>query len=280
MFEKIIISSEPSSDKQDITEFIKGLRRLGGKECLLLYCLDPYEGGAKVSSFYQKTLEKYTEKQKNILEGQGFQVETRVHIGEPDDEVNRLAKDKGYSLAAVGGTTQSLLWEKFLGGMEYKIIHHSKIPTLVVRIRDFQDDDQLVQKVDITDHILFPTDFSENSMKAFDLILEMVGSGVENVSVLHVAEKETEEESIRDIMKRLQELEVDLVKAGAKKVDVKILFGEPSDEIISYAEESDPTLVVMGTQGRGFLQEIFIGSVSHDMVRKSPVSVMLVPADR
>jgi len=280
MFEKIIISSEPSSEKNDLTECMKGFRRLGAKECLLLYCLDPYEGGAKVSSFYQKTLEKYSEKQTVILEGLGYKVETKVEIGEPDDEVNRLARDKGYSLAAVGGTTHSILWEKFLSGMEYKIIRHSKIPTLVVRITELHDDEHLVEKCDITDRILFPTDFSKNSMRAFDLILEMVKAGVKNVSILHVAEKNTGDEVTGDIMDRLQELEAELVKAGVEKVQVEILFGEPSDEIISYAKESDTTLVVMGTQGRGFLQEIFIGSVSHDMVRKSPVSVLLVPAER
>ena len=280
MFEKIIISSEPSSETHDISECMKGLRRLGARECLLLYCLDPYEGGAKVSSFYQKTLENYARKQQAILEDQGYTVETRVHIGEPDDEVNRLARDRDYSLVAVGGTVQSLLREKFLGGMEYKIIHHSTIPTLVVRISEFYEAEHLAEKCGITDHILFPTDFSDNSMKAFDLILEMVKAGVKKVTVLHVADTDTRDDSKSEIMEKLQEREVDLIKAGAENVQVKILFGEPSDEIISYTEESKTTLVVMGTQGRGFLQELFIGSVSHDMVRKSPVSVMLVPAER
>ena len=281
MFEKIIISTEPSSEKHDITECLRGLRKLGGEECMLLYCLDPYEGGAKVSSFYQKTLEKYAEKQKNILESQGYEVVTKVEIGEPDDEVNRLARDKDYSLVVIGGTVQSLIREKFLGGTEYKIIRHATIPTLVVRISEFyHEEERLTEKCDITDHIIFPTDFSENSMRAFHVILDMVRSGVENVTVLHVADPDSADDSKEDIMKRLQELEVDLVKAGAKKVDVKILFGDPSEKIIGYTEESEATLVVMGSQGRGFLEEIFIGSVSHDMVRKSPVSVMLVPAER
>lgn len=280
MFEKIIISSEPSSEEHDITECLQGLRKLGTEKCLLLYCLDPGEGGARISSFYQKTLENYAEKQKVILESQGYEVEKSVDFGEVDDEVNMLANKYDYSLVVVGGTIQSLIREKFLGGMEYKIVHHSKIPILVVRISKSYDEDLLIEKCQITDHVLFPTDFSKNSRIAFSLILEMVKSGVKNVSVVHVAERDTAEQSRREIMEKLQEYEIELAKAGAKNVDVRILYGEPSDEIIGYTEESGATLVVMGSQGRGFLQEIFIGSVSHDLVRKSPVSVLLVPAKR
>jgi nucleotide-binding universal stress UspA family protein len=45
---------------------------------------------------------------------------------------------------------------------------------------------------------------------------------------------------------------------------------------LSAASES----VVMGSQGRGFLAEVFLGSVSHQVVRRSPVPVLLVPAGR
>lgn len=280
MFEKIIISSEPSSEKKDITECMRGLKKIGAKEFLLLYTLDPYEGGAKISSFYQKTLKKYAEKQKSILESQGYTVDINVDIGDPDDIVNGLAKGENYSLVVIGGTIQSRIREKFLGGMEYKIIHHSKIPILVVRISESYEEQQVVEKCEIADHILFPTDFSKNSIKAFNLILEMVSSGVKKVTVLHVAELNTEDDSKSEILEKLKEYEVELVKSGADSVEFKILYGEPSDEIISYIEGTDTTLVVMGSQGRGFLQEIFIGSVSHDLVRKSPISVLLVPADR
>jgi nucleotide-binding universal stress UspA family protein len=36
-------------------------------------------------------------------------------------------------------------------------------------------------------------------------------------------------------------------------------------------------MVVMGTQGRGHIGEMFLGSVSNKVVRYSPVPVLLVP---
>jgi len=37
---------------------------------------------------------------------------------------------------------------------------------------------------------------------------------------------------------------------------------------------------VMGSQGRGFIGEVFLGSVSHQVVRRAPVPVLLVPTLR
>jgi len=37
---------------------------------------------------------------------------------------------------------------------------------------------------------------------------------------------------------------------------------------------------VMGSQGRGFVSESFLGSVSHQVARRSPAPVLLIPAKR
>lgn len=280
MFERIIISSEPSSEKHDITECLRGFRKLGARESLLLNCIDPNEGGAKISSFYQETLEKFSQRQKEILESQGYQVHIKVVIGEADEEVNQLAKVKDYSLVVVGEPVQSRIREKFLGGTNYKIIHHSKIPTLIVRISEPFEEEVLTDKCQITDHILFPTDFSQNSAEAFHLIMEMVKAGVKEVSLIHVLGDESSECMDKECMDKLEEYRKKLVEAGAKKAEGLVLHGNPSNEIINHALESKVSLIVMGSQGRGFIKEIFLGSVSHEIVRKSPVSVMLIPKVR
>jgi len=39
-------------------------------------------------------------------------------------------------------------------------------------------------------------------------------------------------------------------------------------------------MVVMGSQGRGFIGEVFLGSVSHTVTRHSKVPLLLIPAIR
>jgi len=71
-----------------------------------------------------------------------------------------------------------------------------------------------------------------------------------------------------------------LLEKGAKSVHVNIPYGNPTSEILKELEKRDYSLVVMGSQGRGFIQEVFLGSVSHNIARNAPVSVLLVPALR
>jgi len=77
---------------------------------------------------------------------------------------------------------------------------------------------------------------------------------------------------------RLQRLKKHLLAKGATDVRIEIPYGSPTQEILRRCRTEDVSLVVMGTQGRGFTREVFLGSVSHNVARKAPISVLLVPA--
>jgi hypothetical protein len=51
-------------------------------------------------------------------------------------------------------------------------------------------------------------------------------------------------------------------------------------EITRSIGERNAHLVVMGSQGRGFVKELFLGSVSHNVARHSDAAVLLIPAKR
>ncbi|MEW9668461.1 universal stress protein [Ammoniphilus sp. 3BR4] len=55
-----------------------------------------------------------------------------------------------------------------------------------------------------------------------------------------------------------------------------VLEGTPSYAIIEYVNQNNPDLIVMGSRGLGALKELFLGSVSHYVVQKSPCPVFIV----
>jgi nucleotide-binding universal stress UspA family protein len=87
-------------------------------------------------------------------------------------------------------------------------------------------------------------------------------------------------ESIHEAWKKQGQEAVNSVKSlGEKKginVEPVLLEGNPSEELIRYAEEEKMDIIVMGTLGKTGLDKLLLGSVAEKMVRHSKVPVMVV----
>lgn len=289
MFNRIVIVSEISPIIFDILRCLKGLKNLGTRECLLVQCLDPRETDSKISSYFTSIAEGSLEEQKKILVDQGYSVNKRVVFGYVKNEINRIAVEENFSMIVAGAPEHSMVGEVFLGGMSREVLQQARKPMLLVRIlNDSHDESKETEECNILEHILFATDFSENAKKAFEYVKKMVADGVKRVSLVHVLDKSIidpylmhREKEFREIDEaRLKALKEILQSIGNATVDVQLLYGSPSAEMIKFIEEQKISLVVMGTQGRGFIKQVFLGSVSHNIARRSAASVLLIPENR
>lgn len=57
---------------------------------------------------------------------------------------------------------------------------------------------------------------------------------------------------------------------------LEIAIGDPAEEIISYAKELQPLMVIVGSRGLNTLGEVLLGSVSHKVVHDSSFPVLVV----
>lgn len=55
--------------------------------------------------------------------------------------------------------------------------------------------------------------------------------------------------------------------------------GNPSEQIVKFAEEKDANLIVMGNRGLGAFSRTLLGSVSNKVINHSKVSVLVVKGD-
>lgn len=55
-----------------------------------------------------------------------------------------------------------------------------------------------------------------------------------------------------------------------------ILEGQPAPKILDHAEQNGCDLIVMGSRGLTGLKELFLGSVSHNVVQHSSVPVFII----
>ena len=72
----------------------------------------------------------------------------------------------------------------------------------------------------------------------------------------------------------------DELKAFLEAEDVEFrfetVFGKPSREIVSFAEEHDIETIVVGSHGRESVSRVLLGSVAENVVRRSPTTVTVV----
>jgi nucleotide-binding universal stress UspA family protein len=140
--------------------------------------------------------------------------------------------------------------------------------------------------------VLLATDGNEPSIRAARLIAGMLAGGSHEVMVLsvlsfdaypyvlvpgeHLSDEHAREKEAEVKVERLIAPIREVLVASGLSVATDHRFGNPTDEIVRYAEEWGAELVVLGRRGvRGL--ERWIGSVSEHTLRNVKVPVLVVP---
>ena len=288
MFKRIIVATDLSSAAFSVLKDLGKIKAYGAEEILLLQCVGQRETDSFPEQSVAETLNKNLQEQRKILESQGFKVNTRVVFGLVKKEICRIAEAEDFSLIVSGVESCSLLSEPFMGGVAYEIIHYCPRPILLVRLEETRKNglsSYAPVRSNFLEHILFPTDFSDTAAQAFTVVKEMVAQGTRKVTLMHVQEQARIDPYLLQQLpqfnekdeSRLSEMKNILQKIADVEVDTVLFYGSPSRDILEAIEDRNVQLVVMGSQGRGYVQELFLGSVSHNIARHAKSSVLLIP---
>jgi len=137
-------------------------------------------------------------------------------------------------------------------------------------------------------HILTATDFTAPSESAVQVASELATTFKASLTILYVFEYarglysntalysgELIEPVLEDAESRLSEL-MSSISKEIPEATARIRQGNPYEEILAAARESEVDLIVMGTHGRTGLSRAVLGSVAEKVVRLSPVPVLTV----
>ena len=61
-------------------------------------------------------------------------------------------------------------------------------------------------------------------------------------------------------------------------IECAVLFGDVVEQIIEYAEQNGVNLIIIATHGRSGVSRMLLGSVADQVIRSSPVPVLIVRA--
>jgi nucleotide-binding universal stress UspA family protein len=203
--------------------------------------------------------------------------------------LNEIAGRYGADLIVVGSHGQSLWREGVLGCFTCAVLHNAQYPVLLLNVRLLkpgQPGSCQISGTEVLRHVLLPTDFSEISSQALEYVERLAAKGLSQVTVLNALDvpggetayppgyQEIAAGAAQDLLLQWKQR---LLKAGVPLVNDHFDPGHPIPAILQVLESQDISLIVMGTQGRGFIKEIFLGSVAHNVSRLATCPVLLIP---
>jgi len=290
MFEKILLATDLSEASERVVCAIGKLRALGASEVLFLHCLNIRDVGTLASQLMLLSRPSF-EKQKKLLDDQGYKVNAKMILGIPHIDIMRQAEEHDCSLIVLGSHGRSMVAEILLGGTATAVLQTVTKPVLLFHLK-FNDDEgrKVCEEIecDPRKHILFPTDFSDTAERAFTYVEEMVKAGTRKVTLCHVQDKSRIygdlkaklDEFNRIDTERLKRLEKRLRDIGTAEVSLELPYGAPKEEILKLIERNGYSMIVMGTQGRGFFGKILMGSVAYHVARIATIPTLFIPPVR
>ena len=150
------------------------------------------------------------------------------------------------------------------------------------------------------DTILVPVDFYPHSEAALKFAANMAHLMNARIVVLHVVHDPVDvpgfyvhEEKKERRLRRMEDVAADMLTRFMQKMredspelpaihkaETKLIVGIPVTRIMEVVASLRPKCVVMGSQGRSGLSQVFVGSTAEKIVHLCPVPVTIVKTDK
>lgn len=140
MYQHILIPLEHSPADETILTHIKPLARIAGAKLLLVHVAD----GWVARNFNQLHLAEsqemkddraYLEKRVRELTEEGFCCDAVLALGEPSDEIVRLAREKNVDLIAMTTHGHRFISDILYGATVDKVRHKVDVPVLLLKLQ-------------------------------------------------------------------------------------------------------------------------------------------------
>lgn len=154
-----------------------------------------------------------------------------------------------------------------------------------------------LSKDDYKKRILVPVDFSEYSMQACSFAFNLAKNIDAKVKIIHIyfnpfyPQKYTKQQPENKEHESIEEKVKANIQKLCNEIDSKIQSGEypsvnysyfvkeglPEEEIVLFAEDYKPEVIIMGTRGKGEKEGDLIGSVTANVIEMTHFPIIAIP---
>ncbi|ELY47191.1 universal stress protein [Natronorubrum bangense] len=209
-------------------------------------------------------------------------VTTTTERGTPFSAIERYVDAAEIDMIAMGTKGRTGLKRVALGSVTENVLRTVAVPVLAVPPEASTEP----LSPDRTENVLLPTDGSDGAGVAVDWGIGLAGVFDAVVHALYSAdtgrlqqatEPETLLRKLEDVGQNALESVREQAVTDGVSVTGTVASGPPARVILTYADDNEIDLIVIGTHGRAGMERHLIGSVTENVVRNADVPVVCVP---
>jgi nucleotide-binding universal stress UspA family protein len=138
MYKRILVPLEHSAADRTIVEHVQALAKMCGATLVLLHVADGWAARAYDELQLRDSKEiredrAYLDQLVAELRGQGFEVESRLAMGDPASEIIKAAETEKADLVAMATHGHRFVKDIILGATVDKVRHELKVPVLLLQ---------------------------------------------------------------------------------------------------------------------------------------------------
>jgi nucleotide-binding universal stress UspA family protein len=183
-----------------------------------------------------------------------------AQCGHADEEILKLVHETNCDLLVIGSHGRRPFQRWFLGSVASRMLRRTPIPMLTVT--DAGRPEGLSFK-----RILATTDFSDAARFGLEVAGSLARAFGSELTVVHVLADSAQQAAAESFPTNV---------AGVT-VHKQVLTGTPYRTIVHYAEENAFDLIVLGLQGKGFVERSLLGTTAERVIRSTRLPVLSMP---
>ena len=263
MLERVLIPLDGTADSESVVPVLEPILERRGSEIFLVRTLSPSgsPGPLQEADRYLKGVAgRFRE---------DACVHTLVGVGSPPQVIESLAAGEEVTLIAMPARGEEI------GPVLQRLLLNSARPVVALSPPAAGPADRVSRKsAGGRKTILAPLDGSLESRRSLPLALELAGVLDARVILMRVLERDLEEtEALHD----LHDVAHRLARQGLN-AEIWIESGDPAEKILQVCRDEDVQMVVLTTHGRSEQPDRVFGTVTREILNRSPVPVLAIHA--
>jgi nucleotide-binding universal stress UspA family protein len=294
-FESILFHTRLREAAFESLQAVLTLKPAGLRRIVLVYVIRredvafvPYAGFDKKETERQRSAaEERFAHWADVVAEAGVECRWRIELGETNPILIDIAAEEAVDLIVTGRKSRTGFDRVYVGSHILDMVRRSPVPLLMAKYAApyTREDGQVATRINDRPFVrpMLATDWSPPSQRGLEAVIAM-GPAVEKALVVHVVGRNVtrnagpaaiealESESRR----RLDQACARLAEAGIQ-AEALLSSGHAAAEIVRLARAHEASAIVMGRTGKDWLEEYWLGGVSHRVAETAERPVLVIP---